>query len=840
MKKFYVLFILIFLSSYFFGQETDTTVIKDETEFTIPTFSLTEMENEGNGQSQEIAGLLQSSRDIFTSQAGYTFGPARFRIRGYDSENLSVLMGGVPLNDMETGRAYWSNWGGLNDVTRNSDIKTGIVASDYAFGGVAGVTRIIARPSTYRKQLKVSYALSNRSYRNRIMITWASGVSKKGWSFVLSGSHRWAKEGYVEGTFYDAWAYWVGVEKRFNSRHSISLLVFGAPSSRGRAGPAIQEAYDLSGSNFYNPYWGYQNGEKRNARVSRYHQPVITFTHYGKLSDNITCQGSLTYWFGKGGSTALNWTDGGDPRPDYYRYLPSYWLGTGDQETADFLTNQWKTNKEFRQIRWDAMYFANSKWLNTIDDVNGIEGNTVTGYRSKYIIEDRRNDKQDFLFNWHLNSFVNDNITIIAGINLNWHKGFHYKKIDDLLGGEWWLDVDKYAEGDPYKFPAKQQNNLDNPNNLVTVGDVFGYDYTATVNRQEAFGQADFTYRKVDFYVSLDFSHTVFWRTGNMRNGRYPDNSLGDSPKQNFYNYGAKAGVTYKINGRNYLVLNGMYLTRAPFFWNSYVSPYTREFTVENLTSEKIFSGDLSYILRSPAVKARLTLYYTQFRDQNWRRSFYIDILNSFVNYMMTGVDKQSMGLEFGIEANVTPTVTLTGVLGLGQYIYTSRPVATIVSDNTSEVLARDRKVYFENYYVGGSPQTIASVGVKYFAPKYWFIGLNGNYMGNAYLGPNPDRRTEQALDGFWEGDVRISDVLHQEKLNPGYTVDLFGGKSWRIKHKYYIGFTLGISNLLNNTDYAMSGFEQLRYDPTDINKFPPKYYYLYGRNFYFNVYFRM
>ena len=840
MKKFYILFILIFVNGYFFGQETDTTVIKDETEINVPTFSLTEIENEANGQSQEIAGLLQSSRDIFTSQAGYTFGPARFRIRGYDSENLTVLMGGVPLNDMETGRAYWSNWGGLNDVTRNADIKIGIVESNYSFGGVGGITRIITRPSTYRKQLKVSYARANRSYNNRIMVTWASGVSKKGWSFVLSGSHRWAQEGYIEGSFYDAWAYWVGIEKKFNSRHSISLVVFGSPSSRGRAGPAVQETFDLTGSNYYNPYWGFQSGEKRNARVSRYHQPVITFTHYGKLGKKTSCQGSLTYWFGKGGSTALNWTDAADPRPDYYRYLPSYWQGIDDSVTADYLTNQWKTNEGFRQVRWDAMYFANSKWLNTIDNVNGIIGNTVTGYRSKYIVEDRRNDKQDFLFNWHMTSFVTDNITISAGVNLNWHKGFHYKKIDDLLGGEWWLDVDKYAEGDPYIFPAQQQNNLDNPNNLVGVGDIFGYDYTANVHKQDVFGQADFTYRKVDFYVALDFSHTVFWRTGKMRNGRYPNHSLGDSPKQNFYNYRVKAGVTYKINGRNYIVLNGLYMTRAPFFWNSYVSAQTREFTVENLTNETIMSGDLSYMLRSPAVKARLTLYYTQFENQNWRRSFYHDILNSFVNYMMTGVNKRSMGLEFGIEANVTPTVTLTGVLGVGQYIYTSRPVATIVSDNTSKVLARNRVVYLENYYVGGSPQTIASIGVKYFSPKYWFIGVNGNYLGNAYLEPNPDRRTEEALSGLWEGDVRIEPLLKQEKLHSGYTVDLFGGKSWRIKHKYYIGFTLGISNLLNNKNYAMLGFEQLRYDPENINKFPPKYYYLYGTNFFFNVYFRM
>lgn len=806
----------------------------------IPSFNLSGMSEADDGQGQEIAGLLQSSRDVFVSMAGYTFGPARFRIRGLDSENLAVLMGGVPLNDMETGRAYWSNWGGLNDVVRNVDIKTGIVPSQFTFGGVGGVTRIVNRPSTYRKQLKVVYSATNRSYRNRVMVTYSSGVTKKGWSFVLSGSRRWAQEGYVEGTYYNAFGYWLGIEKKFSKKHSLSLVAFGAPVERGRAGPTIQEAYDLTGTNFYNSYWGYQAGEKRNARVSKYHQPVITLTHYWDISPKVKSQASLTYWFGKGGSTALNWTDTGDPRPDYYRYFPSYWESVGEPVTAEYYRNRWKNDEAGRQINWDNMYFANSKWLYTVDNVDGIEGNDQTILRSKYIVEDRRNDKQDFFFNYHLNSFVNDHITISAGLDLKWHKGRRYNVVEDLLGGESWLDVDRFADGDPYIIPLIAQNDLNNINNLVKVGDVFGNDYTANVNSQWLFGQAEFTYNKIDFYIGLQASHTTFWRTGHMRNGRYPLNSYGDSDKNNFFNYAIKGGLTYKINGRNFIMANGMYMTRAPYFWNSYISPRTREFTVEGLTSENILSGDLSYILRTPVVKARATVYYIQFNDQTWRRSFYHDILNSFVNYMMTGVSKRNTGFELGIEANITPTWTITGVFGMGQYIYTSRPVATITSDNTSEVLASDRVVYFENYYVGGVPQTIGSIGVRYWSPKYWFIGVNGNYYADAYVDPNPDRRTAEANSGFYEGDIRISQNLYQEKLDPGYTVDIYGGKSWRIKRKYNIAFSLSFTNVLNNTNYTMSGFEQLRYDPDEVSKFPPKYYYMYGRNFFLNLTFRM
>ena len=209
MKKAFSIIILL-LSFYHLRAQSDTTTVNEEAN--LPTFTLTETDLDNEQESQDVSGLLQASRDIFVSTAGYTFGPARYRMRGYDSQNLAVMMDGVLLNDPETGRAYWSSWGGLNDATRNKVIQNGIVASDYGFGGLAGLTQIITRPSTYRKQQKVSYSLSNRSYTNRLMVTYSTGEMTNGWSIVASASRRWAQEGYVKGTFYDAWAYFFGVE----------------------------------------------------------------------------------------------------------------------------------------------------------------------------------------------------------------------------------------------------------------------------------------------------------------------------------------------------------------------------------------------------------------------------------------------------------------------------------------------------------------------------------------------------------------------------------------------------------------------------------------------------
>ena len=336
----------------------------------MPTVTLSESEFDGsNSSSNEISSLLQSSRDIFVSTAGFNFGSVRYRMRGLDSENTHVLINGVMMNDQETGRASYSTWGGLNDATRNTEISNMVAASDWAFGGIGGVTNIQTRASSYRKTASISYALSNRSYNNRLMFLWATGPMDNGWSVTLSGSRRWSQEGYVPGTFYDAWSYFASVEKKFNNRHSLGFLAFAAPTKRAYSGVSVQEAYDLSGDNFYNANWGYQNGKVRNARVSNYNQPMLQLTHYWTPSEKTEIQTTAYYWFGRGGATALDWTEANDPRPDYYRNMPSYYLSTGDLVNYEKYKNLWENSESFRQLNWDHFFFANSDQLTTVKQI---------------------------------------------------------------------------------------------------------------------------------------------------------------------------------------------------------------------------------------------------------------------------------------------------------------------------------------------------------------------------------------------------------------------------------------------------------------------------------------
>lgn len=830
MKRILVLMVLALWGVVSATAQTDSTTL-NTTENQVPVLSLSSSDFEGDDISHDISGLLQGSRDVFQSVAGYNLGSARFQIRGYESESNLVMINGVPVNDPETGRVFWSVWGGLNDATRNTVNTVGLAPVRENFGMIGGSTNIQLRASEYRPGTRLTYSAGNRSYNQRLMFIHSTGLVDDKWSLTVSGSKRWAQEGYVDGTFYDAYAYFIAAERKFNNRHSVSFTVFGSPSKSGRPGVGTQEAYDLTGNNFYNPYWGYQDGEVRNSRVNSYHQPMMLLSHYWTISEQTKVTSTLTYSLGKNGSTALNWYDAADPRPDYYRNLPSYYALT-DEYQFNRLTDLWQNNEEFRQLNWDNFYFANSKNLYSVIDANGT-GEILTGNRAKYVVEDRRTDFNRFMVSSSAVHNLNDNIVLSGGVNVDVYRGRQFKEMSDLLGADFWVDVDQFAERD-FDDTNLAQNDLNNPNRIVKVGDKFGYDFTANINKYNAFAQSEFTYSRFDFHVAASVSQTTFWRTGHMKNGRFPDNSYGDSKKQNFTDFGVKGGAVWKVTGRHYIDVNAGYLTRAPFFRNSYVSSRVRDNVIDGLTSEKITTGDISYILRAPKVKARLSLYYTQFEDQTWSRSFYHDVLRTFVNYTMTGVNTRNAGLEFGLEANVTSTLSVTAAGAMGQYIYTNRPKATIARDNNSEIIS-DRVVYLKNYRIGGTPQTAASVGFRYNSPKYWFAGANFNYYADNYMDINPDRRTLEAADGFVQEDEAFKMLIDQPKLDPAYTIDVFVGKSWRIYGKT-LAVNLGVNNILNDKNIQITGFEQLRYDSQEIDKFPSKYFYMYGTNFFLNM----
>lgn len=788
---------------------------------------------ESDDRDQAVSSLLHSSGDVFVNTVSYTFSSMFFRSRGYDSEYETVLIDGIPFNDAETGRAVWGEWGGLNDVMRNREYINGLQPGKFAFGNLGGSSYITTRASKQRKQTKLSYSLSNRSYSNRLMFTYSTGLMKNNWAVTASASRRWSDEGYVEGTFYDAYAYFLGVEKKISSKHSIAFTGFVSPTRRGMNSASVQEVYDLVGSNYYNANWGYQGEEKRNARVRTIKEPKLILSDYWTIDDKTTVTTSLAYSFGKTGTTGLNWYNSSDPRPDYYRYLPNYHQDPAvpvDPYVQAALTDAWKNNPAVSQINWDKLYQIN--YLANLE-----------GKQARYILENNITAQNQWFLSSRINKVTGEHSNFSGGIELNHYKGSHYKILEDLLGGDYWVDIDQFSERDFKTDKDKLQNDLNNPNRVIKEGDRFGYDYDLLSNNGNLWGMMEFNYPHFDYYAAATIGGTQYWREGFMLNGRNIDNSFGVSEKQSSFIYNLKAGTTWKITGRHFVTANAAYLMRPPLLRDVYISPRTGADLVPGMTNEKILSGDLSYIVRYPGFNARLTVYETSFTDHTEILRFYADDLETFVNMALNGVNRIHQGIEFGAETKLLSSLKLVTVASYGNYRYTNRPSATINYDNGSEP-DTTQMIYAKNFFLGGTPQFAGSVGLR-FNKNYWFIDLNLNYYDGMWLDFNPMRRTQAAIANLGEGDPLISLITEQQRLDGGYTVDASIGKSIRIKYKYFVNINFSVNNILDNTKLISGGYEQNRFDYTHeylrngIDKFPGKYYYSYGRTFFFNVGFR-
>ncbi len=771
---------------------------------------------------QNISGLLQAFSDPFTNIASFNLSYFNFRVRGYDGSNYSVYINGIPMNDFENGRASYSEWGGLNNVTRNKSTSKGLDACSFAFGNIGSSTNIYMNAGDIRKQNNLSYALSNRSYTHRLMYTYSSGFNEKGLAYAFSFSKRYAERGYIKGTWYDAYSYFASIEKKWNNKHQTALTIFGAPYKRAMQAPATQEVYDLIGSNYYNPNWGYQDNIVRNAKVRNVHQPMILLTEKFKINEKQSINFSTGYQFGRFGTTALNWYQANDPRPDYYRYLPSYQTTPYFQSLTAYY---WTSSPDIFQINWNQLYQIN--YLARLNNQS-----------ARYIVEEQRKDNKQWSYSLLYTNYFNDYSNFSIGLNGILGNTHYFKIINDLLGAEYWLDIDQYAEQDFPNNPYMLLNDINNPYKKVKLGDIFGYNYDIHYSNHNVWGLFHQNKYKLDYFIQAQASFSSFYRYGYMKNGRFPENSEGKSSVQNFFHYATKAGITYKITGRHILITNAAYIVQPPLPENSFINARTSHRFVQNLTSENILAAEASYIFRGVNSLLKITAYQTYFNNQTDIRSFYHDQYRTFVNIVLQDIDKVHQGIEIGTEIKLHSSLSIVGGYNFGNYLYVSRPTATITYDNGSKPDTTET-IYMKYFFVPG-PQQAGSVGLKYRHPKFWFASIHFNQFDKNYLDFNPERRTELAISNLGPNDPLIQQITKQQKLEGGYTLDLSLGKSWKVGN-HYVALNFNINNLLNNQKLITGGYEQMRFDfvNKNINKFPPKYFYAYGRTYFFMVSFR-
>ncbi len=955
--------------------------------------NLTEMDlNDDEGKSQAISSASSASQDVFNSTVSFAWSNARYRGRGYEQTYEANYIEGLSFNSAERGQFNFSAMGGLNDATRYKEVVEGIEANNFTFGTIGQATNYLQSATNYAQGWKVGLAGTNRNYKGAARATYSSGLMENGWAFAAQVAWRYTPyidiKGQIgEGISYSSVGYFLTAEKQWSKDMRLSLITFGAPTRRGQSAALTQETYDLTnqynktswGHNNYNPYWGYQDGKVRNSRIVHSYDPTAIASFDWKINEENHLKVAAGYHYSFYSNSALTFYNAPDPRPDYYRNLPSalfdgqidkegYFidkdfngkeLGKGgyinntfvgasvDPNTYMALTDLWTSRDDkATQIDWDALYAAN--YANNVNNPDG---------SARYMVERRHNDIQEAVANANYRNTSIEHLTTTVGLELKASQGIHYKSVDDLLGGNQWVDVDPFAERDIKELATNigltqtdienvKQNDLRNPNAKITEKGKFGYDYRINMMNAKLWAQNEWSWNTVDLYYALQLSYSAMQRTTNMLNGRAwylarlnPDDAtyylaneanavLNQQTLPNtlvgyahhFVDPAFKLGATYKIDGRNSLKINALAETKAPLARDAYISPRVHDRAVETIyrhdyaryyaqyygtswlqeyfgASQKIVGGDLTYSFNYPIVRGRITGFFTQFWNGTELNGYYDDESRTFVNQSLTGINRRHMGIEAAAAVKLGLYFTLTGALSIGDYRYTSNAMA-ITSAENGMALAENANgpiyelrdsVLLKGLRVATGPQVNSSLKLSFFHPDMWFADITVNYFDWSYLDYAPARRmkglfTGERADGSkvngWYGDnytnaiekddqgnilydqygvptlkYPYSILSNQETLtanNPlhRFLVDVSVGKLIYLKNRQSISINLTVNNLLNNTHFKTGGYQQARLPrqtrqgvadnensviSPNVWKFPAKYYYAWGTNFYLN-----
>lgn len=776
------------------------------------------IKNSKYNSNLSIPSLLHSEIDPYTETSLLNLDIVSYKMRGYDISSQTGCINDVEMLYIEHPENSWLEWNVLNDrITGINDNGYPLMPVAFNFGNIGSAVNIILKPSLYTKQIKIGYTASNSDYNNYIKFTASTGLLKSGWSFVMDISAKWASDGYRMGTPYDSYAYFFGIERKFNKSHTISLIGYGNPTKKGLSSPVVQEIYDVLETPYYNPNWGYQSAyQKRNAFMQNTHQPIIMLIHeYHPVDHKISVKTSLTSTFGKTNTTALSWYNAKNPYPDYYQNLPSF---QSDTNFAYILRTNWFNNASTRQIDWNYLY--------QINYLAKIEGNS-----SKYISETQCKSHYEFVLNSVINHSITEHISYDGGIELRQYRSHNYKVINDLLGGAYWLDVCNFSDDNYPENISVLENNIEKIGEKINVGDIFGYDYYMDIYKEKAWTMMNFVYKHLDFHLGAELGSTQFRRIGNMKNGRYQDNSYGKSNLKAFFDYGVKGNLTYKITGHHYLMFNAAYLSKAPDIYQSMRSPNICNEFIPGLKNENAGSLDLSYTLTHPIAYLKIGGFYTDIKRNSRIISFYHYDLNSYVNYTMSNIAKRYMGIELATNVNIGKmfSILLTGTFG--DYRYTNNPDMYINVENGS-IQESVQTVNQKGLHIAGSPEIAGVLALK-FHHKGWYANINWNAFGRIYVAHNPARRTEAIMESLQNNTELQNQFMEQEKVKPATTLDFSLGKAWNIK-RFVLAAHLGIDNLTNNKRVISNGYEQYIVDDANdvLSMYANQYNYAYGTTF--------
>ena len=662
--------------------------------------------------TKEYPEILKSTPGIYATKQGGAFGDSRVNIRGFDQRNTATMINGVPVNDMENGWVYWSNWAGLADVTRSMQVQRGLGASKVAVPSLGGTINILTKTTDAKKGGNVFSTVGSDGY-SKYGFTVSTGLNEKGWAATISLAKS-SGDGYIDGTQFESYSYFANISKRINDKHSLAFSIFGAPQWHGQRDNSKQsiETFEEKGIR-YNPDWGYKNGEIYYYEKNKYHKPQAILNHFYTINENTSLITSVYASIGTGyGSGGYGNTSLFDERRE-------------DQINFDYVVDQ---NVAAGTAGSEAIMRTsnnNHHWYGLISSFNKSIGN----------------------------------LELMVGLDGRYYIGEHYREVTDLLGGQYFID---------------EEIDVNNYNKVVRVGDKIGYYDDGHVGWAGIFAQAEYTLDKLNAFISLSVSDKSYKRVDyfnyfnddliDQLNGSVAlqneykmtlDGNLTDTPVfdeamkgqesdwVNFLGYMIKGGANYNLTDNHNIFFNTGYFERQPDF-DAIFKEY-KNIINEDAVNEKVFSFELGYGYRSSILSANLNGYYTKWSDKTISKSVpYQDAVTGGTEYgfaNILGMDALHMGVELDFVAKPISKLEISGFVSLGDWKWLNNVEGVEVYDNTQSLI-KTYNFYMKDVHVGDAAQTTAGLGIDYEMLNGLTIGLDYNYYDNIYADFDIEDRT--------------------------------------------------------------------------------------------------
>lgn len=672
--------------------------------------------------NSELPEMLNQTPGVYATKNSGAYGDSKLNMRGFQSSNVAVMVNGVPVNDMEHGGLYWSNWAGLGYMVRYMQTQRGLGASKVAAPSLGGTVNIVTKTTDSRRGGSVSYGIGNDGY-NHISASVSTGLTKAGWNFSALLGKKWG-DGYIQGTDFSDFDYFFSVSKRINSNHQIALTGFGSPQSHyqrnqydGLSIEGWQGVKKFMGSKSayrYNPTYGFdKNGQRKSSAYNYYHKPQISLNHIWQIDDNSSLNTALYMSIGHG-------------------------YGNAGQGVNSTYANMWYGAAN-GTLKYDL---RNADGTFAYDKVQEMNEQSEDG--AKMVMAQNFNDHLWYGLLSTYTRQLNRNFNLYAGIDLRSYKGKHTAKISDMYNSTYYTDV-RYRSS---VNPANNAAALD-PNwkyEKLGIGDVVYRDFDSHIVQDGIFSQLEYTKdNKISAFVSGTLATSRYWRYDRF----YYDKAHAKSKTKSFMSGSIKGGVNYNIDNHNNVFFNLGYISRAPYYSGGVfmMSQSSNEIN-KDAVNEKAFSFELGYGLHLNWLKLNLNAYYTKWMDKTTSKSGYMNNNTELYTMSMTGVNAKHMGIELDVLAMPTSYISIRGMLSFGNwkwannataYFYNSatQPLANINTGAVASGVGAPDHLKFtlnqDGIHVGGSAQTTAALGADFRIAPTLTIGADYTYYARLY-----------------------------------------------------------------------------------------------------------